>query len=153
MAPRELVVEHDLDTPPAIAWAALTDQELVSGWMGNALIDAVTDGRYAVAWLGRPGYPGFDGRIDVCSPSERLVLAVGRHGTIEFVLEEEPGGLRGTWTRLRITIDTGEADRVADLRDRWQLALGQLDEVLRGHPTDWSVGRRSPNPVRDAGSA
>ena len=153
MAPQELVVEHDLDTPPSIAWAALTDQELVSGWLGTALIDPVTGGRYAVAWVGRPGHPGIDGRIDTCTSPERLVIAIRPAGSVEFVLEERPGGLRGTWTRLRVTIDSDGTDRSGDLRDRWRVALGQLDELLRGQPVDWSASRRAPRPIRDAGSA
>jgi hypothetical protein len=60
-----------------------------------------------------------------------------------FELAEFAGGLRGTGTRLRVTIIGGASAASIDaMRADWLTALDQLDRLLRGHPVDWVVWAR-----------
>jgi hypothetical protein len=64
-------------------------------------------------------------------------------GTLEFTLESVPGGTRGTSTdlRLKIRVDT-EPRLLASTHAYWQSNFDQLEDLLRGHPVDWSTWQR-----------
>lgn len=145
MSVHELQFDRDYELPRGIVWAALVDPVLVSGWLGEADIDAAPGGRYRLDWVGSPHYPGTDGTIETILAPDRLTIASERHGKFDFRLDELEGGSRGTSTRLRLTvtavIDPPFAGRV---RETWLAALEQLAELLRGHPVDWA---RYPVPV------
>lgn len=145
MSEQELQFDRDYELPRGIVWAALVDPVLVSGWLGEADIDAAVGGRYRLDWVGSPHFPGTDGTVQALSAPERLRVASERHGSFDFRLEEFDGGSRGTSTRLRLTvtavIDAPFAGRV---RETWTAALDQLAGLLRGHPVDWA---RYPGPV------
>jgi uncharacterized protein YndB with AHSA1/START domain len=131
-----LVLECDYEFSPAIVWDALVDPDLVSGWWADAAITPEAGGEYNLRWLHRPGQPDTFGRITDMQPLERLTVDTSDSVLVTFELTERPGGLRGTSTRLKVTIDGPEADpRVtAD----WLTNLDQLDDLLRGHPVDWA---------------
>lgn len=143
---RQLEFERDYDLPRGIVWDALVDPVLVSGWLGDADIDAAAGGRYRLGWIGSPHLPGTDGTIETILEPERLTIANERHVRFDFRLDELDGGSRGTSTRLRLTvtewIDRPFAGRVSE---GWLAALEQLAALLRGHPVDWA---RYPLPTR-----
>lgn len=152
-----MVFEHDLELSPAIVWDALVDDELVSGWLGEALVDPIAGGAYRLSWLGSPEFPPLDGRIDLLDPRRRLVVTSSVHGRLSFVLAEHVGGARGTWTRLHLDVDV-EVDPAFEgrIRANWLAALEQLEQLLRGHPVDWAVpesDRPAPARTRDSSGA
>ena len=145
MSVYELRFDRDYDLPRGIVWAALVDPVLVSGWLGEADIDATPGGRYRLDWLGSPHFPGTDGTIGAIVEPEHLTIASEPHGSFDFRLEELDGGSRGTSTRLQLIVTTRIDQPFAGrVRDTWLAALEQLAELLRGHPVDWA---RYPVPV------
>lgn len=137
-----LVIDHDVDAPPAVAWDALVDQELVSGWLGEARIAAVEGGEYRLRWVGSVGAPGIDARVVAIDPPLSLTLSTDRSFDLSFRLTERAGGLRGTWTALTLTVTPHAAAVALPEAHEWRAALAQLDELLRGHPVDWGAVRR-----------
>ena len=130
---------------PAIVWDALVDPELVAGWLGEARIDPVIDGRYDLAWLVTPEVAATSGRIIALQAPTSLVVATDAHGTVEFSLTEVPGGPRSTSTivGLSVTVEIG-APFEARVRQLWSDALAQLDLLLHGHPIDWGIVANVP---------
>jgi uncharacterized protein YndB with AHSA1/START domain len=136
---RELVIEGDFEFSPAIVWDALTDPDLVSGWLAPASIAAEMGGRYSLAWSYPSGVAESSGRITGIAAHRRLEITDTTGAVTVFELAELSGGLRGTSTRLRVTA-VGHSSTVATaaVRADWLTALDQLDALLRGHPVDWS---------------
>lgn len=122
---------------PVIVWDALVDDVLVSGWWAEAAIDPVPNGRYALAGAGRATEIG---RIERMDAPTRLVLSGIHPATIRFELTELPGGPRGTSTELVVTL-AASFERAFALRWEalWSQRLARLDELLHGHPTDFTV--------------
>lgn len=110
MTPRTTLVTH-IELPPVIVWDALVDPDLLEGWLGAASGD-VTELMPPVS-LRRVG-------SDSCDAT--------------FELEPIEGGLRGTSTRLRVTVHSGGGLAVGELRALWRDRLDALEELLRGHP-------------------
>jgi hypothetical protein len=90
--------------------------------------------------LHRLGEPETFGRIIALRHPELLLVDTTNLGMLEFTLHELPGGLRGTSTLVQVAVgmdgDAVLAERVAD---QWRVNLEQLEELLRGHPVDWST--------------
>lgn len=157
VAATRLVFDHDIELSPAIVWDALVDDELVSGWLGEATIDPVVGGDYRLSFLGSPEFPPLDGRIEALDPRRALVVASSEHGRVSFQLTERVGGVRGTWTRLRLDVDVAVDPAFAGrIRANWLAALDHLEQLLRGHPVDWGVAASDPGAsarARDSGGA
>ena len=139
MGEAALVFESDYEFSRVIVWDALLDADLVSGWLAEATIRPEAGGEYNLRWAHRAGQPESLGRITVLQPLERLYVDTTDAGRMQFELRELPGGLRGDSTRLRVTIDSS-GDVVLDARAKadWLTNLEQLEDLLRGHPVDWS---------------
>ena len=138
-----MVIECDFEFSPAIVWDAITDSDLVSGWLAPATIDAVVGGEYELSWSYPSGVPASFGHITAIEARHRLEVTQPTDAVILFELAEFSGGLRGTNTGLRITvIDDSSTVSTAAVRADWLTALDQLDELLRGHPVDWSEWAR-----------
>jgi len=134
-----VVVESYFEFSPAIVWDALTDADLVSGWLAVARIDPQLDGEFQLAWAYPSGNRALAGRLAVFEPHRQLEVADATGTLIAFELSELAVGLRGTSTRVRVSARAaGVARGSAGLRADWLTALDQLDELLRGHPVDWS---------------
>jgi uncharacterized protein YndB with AHSA1/START domain len=139
-------IERKIELPPPIVWDALVDPDLVVGWLAGASIDLRIGGRYDLAWQ-RDGVRRVGpGLITDLREGSLLTVDAGQHGVLSFRLEEVPGGSRGTSTLLRLAVKLGvDAMFVARVRADWETRLDQLEDLLRGHPVDWS------NWVRDHG--
>ena len=134
----ELAFSRELEFPPVIVWDALVDADLVSGWLGDALIVPEVGGEYNVRLLHRMGTPEVPGRIVVLHPLERIDIDTASSGRLQFELEEVAGGSRGTSTLLRLTVDLEiEPAFSARVAADWLTNLDQLEDLLRGHPVDW----------------
>lgn len=138
-----VVVEHDVDLPRVIVWDAFVDQDLVSGWLAEAEIVPEVGGEYNLTWTQHPGKPQSWGRVAALQYPELLIVDSLDLGLLEFTLTELPGGIRGTATRVRVEVglagDTLDAERVGEL---WRTNFEQLEELLRGHPTDFTAKSR-----------
>ena len=134
---------RDLDLPRVIVWDALVDQDLVSGWLGEAAIVPVVGGEYNLTRVHLPDTPTTFGRITVLQPLERLHIDTTDVGLLEFALEERAGGSRSTSTRLTLTVTIDlDPSALPRVRADWLVCLDQLDELLRGHPVDWANWNR-----------
>ncbi|CAN5318420.1 hypothetical protein BH11ACT5_BH11ACT5_13910 [soil metagenome] len=139
MGDLELAFTRDYEFAPVIVWDALLDADLVSGWLAEAVISPVVGGEYNLRWSGRMGQPESLGRITALQPLERLHVDTTTMGLLRFELLEEPGGSRGTSTRLALTVNLDlERAFAARVTADWMTALDQLDELLHGHPVDWA---------------
>lgn len=138
-----LVFESDYEFPRVIVWDALIDSDLVSGWLAEAAITPEVGGQYNLRWTHRVGQPSTLGRITVLQPLERLHVDTSDSVLITFELRETQGGSRGSSTHLRVTVDGTAVGpmRVAEalrVKADWLTNLDQLEDLLRGHPIDWS---------------
>lgn len=107
-------VERLIDLPRAIVWDGLVDPVLVEGWFDPEL--RLVGGEPAVVVLER-------------HDPELLRVRIAEVGEVAFAADEVAGGTRGRSTRLRIT---GAVAGPEELLDR-------LENLLRGHPVDWSA--------------
>jgi hypothetical protein len=107
-------VERVIDLPRAIVWDGLVDPVLVEGWFDPEL--RLVGGEPEVVVLER-------------RDPEILRVSASGVGELAFEAEELAGGTRGRSTRLRMT---GAVAGPEELLDR-------LENLLRGHPVDWSA--------------
>ena len=145
-----------LDLPRAIVWDALVDPVLVSGWLGEADIDAVPGGRFDV----RPGAPA--GRrppglrrgvvVAIAAPGELDIESASEAGAtpirLRVVLDDIPGGPRDRSTEITVTITSA-----APLPDpeavtaAWRTHLDLLHDLLHGRVADWDRWEADWEPV------
>lgn len=114
MSPR--TVARVIDLPRAIVWDGLIDPVLVEGWFDPEL--RLVGGEPAVVVLER-------------HDPELLRVRADRLGELEFAAEAVAGGTRGASTMLAVT--SGLPD--------WEDRFDRLEDLLRGHPTDWRAAR------------
>lgn len=139
MARSALSFEQQYDLPPDIVWDALVDSDLVSGWLAEAQVDPRVGGRYDLDWVSPIATGRTIGEICELVDYELLVVEIERIGTVTFRLSEVAGGSRGSSSLLNVTIDGTFERRLADgFAAAWITSLEQLDDLLRGHPVDWS---------------
>ncbi len=136
---------RDVEFSPAVVWDAFVDADLVGGWLGEARIDARMGGFYRLDWLGSTSFPAVDAVIVAFHERETLELSTDRHGHISVRLEPFPGGPRGLSTRVTVTVRVAVERAFAPrIESTWSAALEQLDQLLRGHPTDWTPAASGP---------
>jgi uncharacterized protein YndB with AHSA1/START domain len=139
----ELQFVRPYDLPVAIVWDALVDEVLVEGWLASARIDAREGGLYWLGWQGGASLAPTNGTITTFDPPRCLGVETDNIGTLEFTLESVPGGTRGTSTQLRLSIVVDTEPRLlASTRAYWLSNFDQLEDLLRGHPVDWSTWQR-----------
>lgn len=130
---------RDLEFPRVIVWDALTDEDLIAGWLAEARVQPEVGGRFDLTWLHRPASGVTTGKITRLVPHERLDVTTSDAGAVSFTLEEMEGGSRGTSTRLNLAIDIDvEPAFLTRVKVDWLVYLDQLDELLHGHPVDWA---------------
>ncbi len=143
MTTSELEFSRSFDLPVAIVWDALVDEVLVEGWLAAARIDPQVGGLYWLGWQGGASLAPTNGTITVFEPPSRLCIETDNIGTLEFTLESVPGGTRGSSTDLSLSIRVGTEPRLlASTHAYWQNNFDQLEDLLRGHPVDWSTWQR-----------
>ena len=105
-----------VDLSRAIVWDGIVDPVLVEGWFDPEL--RLVGGQPEIAVVER-------------RDPELLRVRSQRWGAIELTAEVVPGGTRGSSTRLRVVSGM----------DDWEERLDRLEDLLRGHPTDWRATR------------
>jgi hypothetical protein len=111
-------VERLIDLPRSIVWDGLVEPVLVEGWFDPEL--RLVGGEPGVVVLER-------------HDPALLRVHVARLGELGFAAEEIAGGTRGASTLFAAT---------GPLTD-WEERLDRLEDLLRGHPTDWGVAGRA----------
>lgn len=141
----ELVVTRDYDLPCAIVWDALVDPILLDGWLARAEVEPHRGGAVRFEWYQPPHRAPFVGEVTEFTEPVRVRYSDHDRGSISIELAELDGGTRGTATRLVLTatglLPTVGASIESDLA-HWQSSLDQLEDLLRGHPVDWSSWQR-----------
>jgi uncharacterized protein YndB with AHSA1/START domain len=56
---------------------------------------------------------------------------------VRVATDEVPGGTRGSSTRVSVEVTVPDPRFSAAIEHTWQTRLDQLENLLRGHPTDW----------------
>jgi uncharacterized protein YndB with AHSA1/START domain len=139
----ELEFSREYDLPVAIVWDALVDEDLVEGWLASARIDPRVGGRYLLHWLSGTSLGPTTGVIEAIEPRRRLTIDTNNIGRLSFVLESLPWGTRGSSTEVRLTIQVDTEPRMlASTHAYWQTNFDQLEDLLRGHPVDWTTWQR-----------
>lgn len=132
--------ERIYDLPPEIVWDALVDSDLVSGWLAEAEIEPREGGRYDLQWRHFEANLTTLGIIDELDEPRRLVVSTSNFGTGTFTLEPLAEGTRGRSTLLRVDVAAlADPQFAAPIEATWLVSLEQLDELLHGHPVDWST--------------
>lgn len=145
---RELHFSRFYDLPVAIVWDALVDEVLVEGWLASARIDAQVGGLYWLGWQGGASLAPTNGTITVIDPPQRLTIDTDNIGVLEFTLTSVPMGTRGSSTELVLTIRVDTEPRLlASTHAYWQSNFDQLEDLLRGHPVDWTTWERDRGEV------
>lgn len=134
------MVEHDVDLPRTLVFDAFVDEDLVAGWLADAVIVPEIGGEYNLSWPPELGRPETFGRVVALRHPDLLIVDTTNLGILEFTLDELPGGMRGTATRVRVLVRmAGDPVLAEAVGAQWATNLEQLEELLRGHPTDWSA--------------
>ena len=130
---------RQIDLPPAIVWDALIDPVLLEGWLANATVEAEPGGLYRLDWIEPSGLVPFVGVIDRFDREHTLSATTADARSLRFDLDPEPGGTRGSASAVTVTVG-GETDPrfTPAVVAHWESNLEQLEELLRGHPVDWS---------------
>jgi uncharacterized protein YndB with AHSA1/START domain len=148
VAVSESVFSREYDLPVSIVWDAMVDDVLVEGWLAVAVIEPCRGGEYWLNWQSGTRLAPTNGIITTFEPPAegkpaRLAIKTDNLGTLDFTLVPLDGGTRGSSTRLELVL-RAEIDRqfLAGIRADWQSNFDQLEELLRGHPVDWSTWER-----------
>jgi uncharacterized protein YndB with AHSA1/START domain len=152
---RELTFERQIDLPPGVVWPALVDPDLLAGWFADVGQRRGADGRIQLSWPDGAGSPPTKLLVRQQIDNERLSVSTDNRGLISVELEPHDGGLRGTWTLLKLSVILfGEATDLPKAEAEWSLALNRLEELLHGRPVDWaSVRQPAPGRRADSGPA
>jgi len=65
------------------------------------------------------------------------VLQLTDFADVRVVTEEVVGGTRGSSTRITVEVTVPDPRFSRAIEQTWQTRLDQLENLLRGHPTDW----------------
>jgi len=145
--PYELVFRRLIDLPPLIVWDAVSDPDMVSGWLAEASIEQEEGGEFWFEWMTGPDR-------SLASASGGIVTRFEEGQGIDFTfvdegevtarfllrLQEVPGGPRDRQTELVVTVTGMLPAGIANvLKASWRLHLDLLDELVRGRPVDWAT--------------
>lgn len=132
--------ERGFDLAPAIVWDALTDPELLVGWLALTRIEAAVGGSVEFRWLADAASAPTLGTVVVAETDARLTIDTDNHGRLDFVLEAIAGEQRATGTALSLTVTIDvEPAFSGRARAEWEQSIDRLGGLLRGHPTDWAT--------------
>lgn len=129
-----LTLERDLDFSRVVVWDALTDADLIGGWLADAEVEPEVGGRYDLEWRDVT-LPATQGVIEAFVDAQLLRVRTDNAGVIELRLLDR-ADREGSVLRIRF-LPGIERAFAARMRSLWSERLHRLDELLRGRPTDW----------------
>jgi len=120
-------------------WDAFVDPILLEGWLANATVEAEPGGIYRLDWIEPSGLVPFVGVIDRIDHGHTLSATTVDARSLRFELEPVQGGTRGSASAVTVDVG-GETDPrfTPAVVAHWESNLEQLEELLRGHPVDWT---------------
>jgi len=145
--PYEFVFRRLIDLPALIVWDAVTDADMVSGWLAEASIEQGDGGEFWFEWMSVP-----DRSLSSAAGGVVTRFEEGRAVDYTFVhegevsarflirLQEVPGGPRDRQTELSVTVSGFMPAGIANvLKASWRLHLDLLEDLVHGRPVDWST--------------
>jgi uncharacterized protein YndB with AHSA1/START domain len=147
LLPYEFVFRRLVDLPALIVWDAVSDPDMVSGWLAEATIEQEEGGEFWFEWMTVPDR-------SLASAAGGVVTRFEEGRAVEFTfldegevtarfhlrLEEIPGGPRDRQTELVVTVSGLLPAGIANvLKASWRLHLDLLQDLVHGRPVDWST--------------
>jgi uncharacterized protein YndB with AHSA1/START domain len=147
LLPYRFVFRRLIDLPALIVWDAVSDADMVSGWLAEASIEPEVGGEFWFEWMSAPDR-------SLASASGGIVTRFDEGRCVEYTfvhegevtarfhlrLEDVPGGPRDRQTELVVTITGVLPAGIANvLKASWRLHLDLLQDLVHGRPVDWST--------------
>ncbi|MBM7024702.1 SRPBCC domain-containing protein [Clavibacter zhangzhiyongii] len=145
--PYRFVFRRLIDLPALIVWDAVSDADMVSGWLAEASIEPEEGGEFWFEWMSAPD-------LSLATASGGIITRFDEGRCIEYTfvhegevtarfhlsLEEVPGGPRDRQTDLVVTVSGVLPAGIANvLKASWRLHLDLLEDLVHGRPVDWST--------------
>jgi len=145
--PYQFVFRRLIDLPALIVWDAVSDGDMVSGWLAEATVEQHVGGDFWFEWMTVPDRSlasaagGIVSRFDEGRQIEYTFLHEGEvTARFHFRLEEVPGGPRDRQTDLLVTVSGLLPAGIANvLKASWRLHLDLLEDLVHGIPVDWET--------------
>ncbi|CAQ01934.1 SRPBCC family protein [Clavibacter sepedonicus] len=145
--PYEFVFRRLIDLPPLIVWDAVSDADMLSGWLAEASMDAADGGEFWFEWMTVPdrGFASASGGVITRFEEGRAIDFTFLHEdevSARFLLRlhEVPGGPRDRQTEIVVTVSGFIPTGVATmLKASWRLHLDLLEDLVHGSPVDWAT--------------
>ncbi|OUE25381.1 SRPBCC family protein [Clavibacter michiganensis] len=145
--PYEFVFRRLIDLPALIVWDAVSDADMVSGWLAEASIEPGDGGEFWFEWMSVPdrSLASASGGVVTRFEEGRAIDYTFVHEgevTARFLirLQEVPGGPRDRQTELGVTVSGFLPAGIANiLKASWRLHLDLLEDLVHGRPVDWST--------------
>ncbi|KDP92398.1 MULTISPECIES: SRPBCC family protein [Clavibacter] len=153
--PYEFVFRRLIDLPALIVWDAVSDADMVSGWLAEASIEQMDGGDFWFEWMTQP-----DRSLASASGGVITRFEEGRAIDYTFVhegevsarfllrLQEVAGGPRDRQTELGVTVSGYLPAGIANvLKASWRLHLDLLEDLVHGRPVDWTTCEAEHGPT------
>jgi uncharacterized protein YndB with AHSA1/START domain len=135
-----LVFERVIALPRAIVWDAVTDPDLVWGWLAEVRLRADTPREFELLWPGPELLPPTRGSVTRLRAPSLVEVDTNNRGSIRIVLQSIEGGPRGSSTLVRVAVTLGIEPAFSHAAgEEWERNLDRLDALLHGHPIDWAA--------------
>ena len=145
--PYQFVFRRLVDLPAPIVWDAVSDGDMLSGWLAEATVEPREGGDFWFEWMTVPDRSlssaagGIVSRFDEERQIQYTFLHEGEvTAHFHFRLEDVPGGPRDRQTELVVTVSGVLPSGIANvLKASWRLHLDLLEDLVHGMPVDWST--------------
>ncbi|KZC96146.1 MULTISPECIES: SRPBCC domain-containing protein [Clavibacter] len=145
--PYQFVFRRLIDLPAPIVWDAVSDGDMLSGWLAEATVEQREGGDFWFEWMTVPDRSlssaagGFVSRFDEERQIEYTFLHEGDvTARFHLRLEDVPGGPRDRQTELLVTVSGLLPSGIANvLKASWRLHLDLLEDLVHGVPVDWAT--------------
>jgi uncharacterized protein YndB with AHSA1/START domain len=145
--PYQFVFRRVIDLPALIVWDAVSDPDMVSGWLAEASIEQEEGGDFWFEWMTVPDRSlasasgGIVTRFEEGSAVDYTFLHEGEvTACFRLRLQELPGGPRDRQTELVVTVSGFLPAGIANvLKASWRMHLDLLADLVHGQPVDWAT--------------
>jgi uncharacterized protein YndB with AHSA1/START domain len=145
--PYQFVFRRLIDLPALIVWDAVSDPDMVSGWLAEASIEQEEGGEFWFEWMTVPDRSlasasgGIVTRFEEGSAVDYTFVHEGEvTARFRLRLQEVPGGPRDRQTELVVTVSGVLPAGIANvLKASWRMHLDLLEDLVHGQPVDWAT--------------